>query len=526
MDSLRLWARDGEAVRKAIELGEIAHLETASEELTDAFLLFAIESGLLQTWAEAFPDPRREPEIGMEVILPAHLMARFAGLYSMRKAGYVLRSARVLGALGYSVEVIAPTQGLSLRGTSDDKLFSGDVVRKLLVQMEQQADLSQARLLPPQEPSVAVKVRERASRRAVKQAVDAAEAEARAQLVAAQLITWYNQHVGISMVQYARLGRGRRIHILDTTHVEVALETGTYECSGVVKNEDGTYARGYKLATLRTLLDHAGLLSQVALAAIQVHDVALCRPLLETTPVLRAGDLLLEDRGFLDGATISDLKRRRQVDVIMPLKANMLATQEAIQLAAMADRWKSHPSRAEQSIALVRGVEHMWAECEVPLNACVIRFWNQKKKRTDHIVLVTTDLSLSAPWIVRHYEERPEIEQDYEQLKSGGWQLQKLSSTRYSEIVFYVLTVVLSYSLYHLFTNTQAGTRFANKTRQAIAFEQLRTQRTHIIVYAGGCFAIFETLSFVQVVLQLSPPAQEQLRTWLVEHLNQIQKRE
>src|SRR5262245_50708504 len=169
MDSMQLWARDGEAVRQAIELGEIAHIETASEELTDEFLLFAIESGLLQTWAKAFPDPRREPEIGMAVILPAHMAARFAGLYSMRKAGYVLRSARVLGALGYSVEVIEPAQGLSLRGTSDDKLFSGDVVRKLLVQMEQQADLNQAaRLLPPQEPSVAVKVRERASRRAVK----------------------------------------------------------------------------------------------------------------------------------------------------------------------------------------------------------------------------------------------------------------------------------------------------------------------------------------------------------------------
>jgi len=160
----------------------------------------------LQTWAEAFPDPRCEPEIGMEVILPAHMAARFAGLYSMRKAGYVLRSARVLGALGYSAEVIEPAQGLSWRGTS-----------------EQQADLSQTTcLLPPQEPSVAVKVRTRASRRAVKQAVDATDAEARAQLVAAQLVDWYNQHVGVSMVQYARLGRGRRIHILDTTHVEVA----------------------------------------------------------------------------------------------------------------------------------------------------------------------------------------------------------------------------------------------------------------------------------------------------------------
>ena len=526
MDSIQLWARDGEAVRQALELGEIAHIETASEELTDEFLLFAIDSGLLKTWAEAFPDPRRAPEIGMEVILPAHLAARFAGLYSMRKAGYVLRSARVLGALGYSVEVINPAHGLSVRGTSDDKLFSGDVVRKLLVQMEQQADLSQPVLLPPPELRVAVKVRKRASRRAVKQAVAEAEAEARALQVAAQLVGWYNQQVGVSLLQYARLGRGRRIHILDTTHVEVPLETGTYECSGVVKNDDGTYARGYKLATLRTLLDRAGLLTQVAMSAIQVHDLALCRPLLAEAPVLRAGDLLLEDRGFLDGVTVSALKRQRRVDVILPLKANMLAAQEAIALAAMADQWQAHPTRADQRIALVRSVEHMWTECTVPLNACVIRFWNKKKKRTDHIVLVTTDLELNAPWIVRHYEERPEIEQDYEQMKSGGWQLQKLSSTRYSEIVFYVLTVVLSYSLYHLFTNTQRGMRFADKTRQALAFEQLRTQRTHIIVYARGYFEIFETLHFVQLVLQLPLSVQERLRTWLTEHLSRMQKRE
>jgi len=86
--------------------------------------------------------------------------------------------------------------------------------------------------------------------------------------------------------------------------------------------------------------------------------------------------------------------------------------------------------------------------------------------------------------------------------------------------------VVLSSSLSHLFTNTQAGTRCADKTRQALAFEQLRTPRTHSIVYAGGYVAIFETLRFVQMVLQLSSPVQEPLRTWLSEHLNQIQKRE
>ena len=109
MDSIKLWARNGEAVRQAIELGEIAHIETASEELTDEFLLFAIESGLLEElgWRR-FPIHAVSQRLAMEVILPAHLAARFAGLYSMRKAGYVLRSARVLGALGYSVEVVEP----------------------------------------------------------------------------------------------------------------------------------------------------------------------------------------------------------------------------------------------------------------------------------------------------------------------------------------------------------------------------------------------------------------------------------
>src|SRR3989441_1010901 len=526
MESITLWARNGEAVRQAIELGEIAHIETASEELTDEFLLFAIESGLLKSWAGSFPEPRCKPEIAMEVILPAHIAARFAGLYSMRKAGYVLRSARVLGALGYSVEVVEPARGLSVRGTSDDKLFSGDVVRKLLVQMEQQADLSQPARRPPQEPNVAVKVRERASRRAVKQAVDAAEAEARAHQVAEQLVRWYNQQVGVSMLRYARLGKGRRLHILDTTHVEVPLETGTYECSGVVKNEDGTLSRGYKLATLRTLLDSAGLLTQVALSAIQVHDLALCRPLLAEAPVLRAGDLLLEDRGFLDGATITLLKQQRHVDVIVPLKATMRSYQEAVQLAVLQDAWQPHPSRAHQHIAFVKGVEHLWDACHVPLNACVIRYWNRKKDILDHMGLVTTDQRLTGPWIVRHYEERPEIEQDYEQMKSGGWQLKKLSSTRYSEIVFYLATVALSYSLYHLFCNTQAGVRFADKTRQALAFAQLRSRRTHVIVYAGGYFEIFETLSFARFLLQLPAVPQERLRHCLDQHLHTVQQRE
>lgn len=526
MSRISLVAQNSEAVRAAIEMGEIIHLDTASEEITDEFLLFAINSGLLTTWAEGFPDPRSAPEIGVDVLLAAMIAARFAGLYSMRKTGYVLRSARVLGALGFSPTVLDVGEGISLKGTQDDALLSGDVLRKLLVKMEKAVEMTaeavaRFRVLEPSEP---VKTRARRSRRSAKKPVNEAAVEARGWAVGQALVAWYTECVGLSLVAYARLGSGRRLHILDTTKIEVALETATYEGSGVVRNEDKTLSRGYKLGTLRTMLDTAGIITGVAFGPIQRHDVVLCRDLIETSPVLRSGDLLIEDRGFLDGEDISRLKRGRRVDVIVPVKANMHTYSEAVALATKAAEWAPHPSRADQQIAFVAGVDHVWDTCDVALNACVIRFFNKKKKAQDHIVLVTTDLSLNANWIVRHYQERPEIEADYQQMKSGGWLLKKLSSQRLSEIVLYVLSIMLAYSLYHLFSNTQAGTRFADKTREAIKMEQLKTRRTHIIVYAGGYFDIYETLSFLRLVLHLPVHVQHCVRSWLDQHLDPAQE--
>lgn len=350
MDSIKLLARNGEAVRHALELGEILHMETANEELTDEFLIFAIKRGLLKSWAEAFPDPRQWSEVSMEVILAASLAARFARLYSLRKTGYVLRSARVLGELGYAVEVVEAGDGLSSRGTQADSLISGEVIRKLLVKLEQHVARGVAARTQSAvaHGSTAVKGRARSSRRAVKGVVNEVEAAERACRVAAQLVGWYNRQVGLAMLDYARLGSGRRRHILDATPIEVALKTATYECSGGVRNDDGSHSRGYKLATLRTLLDTAGLLTQVEVGSIQTHDLELCRELLETSPALRCGDLLLEDRGFLDGATLLNLKEQRGVDVIIPLKRNMHADSEAISIAELEGKWQPHPSRRAQ----------------------------------------------------------------------------------------------------------------------------------------------------------------------------------
>ena len=47
METHKLWSRNGDAVRQALELAELVHLETTRKALTDALLLCAIQSGLL-----------------------------------------------------------------------------------------------------------------------------------------------------------------------------------------------------------------------------------------------------------------------------------------------------------------------------------------------------------------------------------------------------------------------------------------------------------------------------------------------
>ena len=87
MATIKRWARNGDAVRPAIALGELVHRDTAREEWTDALLLGALPSGLVSQGAEAFPDPRQEPEINREGMGASPRAARFAGLSARRTSG-------------------------------------------------------------------------------------------------------------------------------------------------------------------------------------------------------------------------------------------------------------------------------------------------------------------------------------------------------------------------------------------------------------------------------------------------------
>jgi hypothetical protein len=262
MKTLHYLSHRPDEVLDALRRGEIVALETATEELTDFFVLYALQSGLLDRLAETFPDPRQQqPEIPMRVLLAAGMAGHFAGLYALSQSPYALHSPRLLAQLGVQVEVMQPGEGLSRKGTKQEVAFHADVLRRMLDTLafkEEQAGQSPAQ----------------------------------------SLIAWYNQHVGRLFCEVA--GAEPMLHILDCTDLIVPVFNNRYQGSGL-STKNKVVQRGYKLGTLRSLLDRGAVITGIGWGPLQAYDLSVTGSLLRTSEHLHPGDTLLYDRGFLAG---------------------------------------------------------------------------------------------------------------------------------------------------------------------------------------------------------------------------------
>jgi hypothetical protein len=481
MSALTYLPNRPDQVLAALRQGQIVALETATEQLPDLFLLYAIESGLLTGLSNSFPDPRcQQPEIDMSILLAAGLAGHFAGLYALSQSPYALHSPQLLAALGVQVLVNQPGAGLSRKGTKEAAPFHGDVIRKLLATLEK---------------------------------IDKAKKQRPGQ----SLLDWYNASVGHLFCE--AVAAQPSLHILDCTDLEVRLDNDHYELSGIT-TKDKRPERGYKLATLRSVLDSGALITGIAWGAIQEHDLPLTKELIQTSAHLHPGDMLLEGRGFLDGATLTYLKKERGVDVCIGLKEDMNLLKAAIvQANAHPGSWQPHPSRQNQEIQLVEGLGGLWPELGVAVNVVVVRFRDKQEAPWDYVGFATTDLTLSAKQVILFYQTRPEIEEDYRQLKSASWRLSGFSATRLVQIIFHVVLTLLAYNLFQVFANTKAGAQFADKTKQKLEREMGRNPPTYLLVCTQDAFGVYETKSLLYILLDLPDEVRKKIRSLLPKRL-------
>jgi hypothetical protein len=486
MRELQIIYQNQEKIIKRLNTGDVDAIELAVEQITDEFMIYGLRSGLIDELSKTFPDPRKEEEISTKLIVSASIAGHFQDMYALSQSPYALLSFRrvteeqnsptLLAELGLNVKVLSAGEGVSRRGTKQNAPFNGDVIRKMLNSIKPE-----------------------------------------------DLINWYNKNVGKA---YLRQSSYRpSFHILDCADLEVNFDNENYEGSGIVKRkkkkngkEEEEIKRGYKLGSLRSL--HGGIITGIAFGAINVHDLELCKYLLMTSLMLKAGDTILFDRAFIDGLTISRLKKKRHLDVIIPLRSDMLAYEDSLVTAyhPESSNWENHPKRAGQQIKRIEHVQWMWEGCTVGLNGCVVRYLKDGKDGAkgrqdyEHMVFVSTDLSLTGKEILERYDLRSEIEEDHRQWKEGMWDMTVFTSTSLVQVLYHVICVLLSYNLQQVYINTEKGERFSEKTLRQIRRQQSRRHEVSMIVYSGDSCALIGAKLLIGYLLRL--PKEIQMRLY------------
>lgn len=180
------------------------------------------------------------------------------------------------------------------------------------------------------------------------------------------------------------------IHILHCSKIKVNLQNSNYENSEVIK-DDGEAIRGYKIKTLRGLLDDSGIIEEIVFNSIKPHDLEIYRDMLLNSKYLKPNDILINDKGFISREVINELKAKRQV---IPIK-----------------------KRKTQEIQLVKNLGMMWESNDsindVDISACVVH----DTKDNEYYVFLTIDTIKTAKQIISTYELRLEIDEDYRQIK-------------------------------------------------------------------------------------------------------------
>ena len=317
-----------------------------------------------------------------------------------------------------------------------------------------------------------------------------------------EMISGYNDCVQTRILP--RLGINADVHILDCTKLDVELTNENYVGSSVLKIE-GEARRGYKLATLRGIVGDGGIIEDIQFGSMKEHDLELSRDMILNSPMLKPDDILINDRGFLSREVLNELKTRRGVDTYIPLRKNMTAFQDAVSIAATAKDWKTHPNkkRKTQKIAFVPEIGPMWRsekpENDVKLNACVV--WDTKDG--EYYVFVTTDTTKTARQIILTYELRPEIEEDYRQLKDF-WRLGDFKSAKINVIAFHIVCTLLGYLMFQLYVGTEEGARWSGKSLPVIIKKYIPPEKPKsVIIYADDYFALFPLMEFLHIYASL-----------------------
>lgn len=443
---LQLSKNDKNRVLEAIKCGDIDAADLSFPNLIDTIILKMKNIGLISKLAESFKDKRKQNKhIPFDILISLAITAKMKLKTSLTDVAFAVTDAELLSELGWNI--------WDTDRNLEEGLFAEGVMRNL-----------------------------------IKKYGDTEKNE---------FIDSYNHYV--QNVVMPSLDISPSIHILDCTKIKVNLDNANYENSEVIK-DDGETIRGYKLGTIRGLMDDSGIIEDIVFGSIKPHDLELCRDMILNSKCLKSGDILINDRGFISRDVMNSLKTKKQVDTYIPAKKNMTIYGEAVKIAISENKWQKHPNkkRKTQEIHLVKDLGMMWESdspsLDVDLCACVVH----DKKDDQYYVFLTTDITKTAKQIINTYELRPEIEEDYRQIKDF-WKLEDFKSTKYNVITFHIVMTLIGYMYFQVFKNMEEGSKYSGKSLPMVLKNYKADKQKSVILYSGQYFGVFSFIEFIQL---------------------------
>lgn len=425
-------------VEKCIKNKQLDAIVPSSSDIIDEIILAMIRDGVIDCLHNPLSDKRRHNSyVPFKLVMTLAIASKMKVRTSLTDIPYAITDYRVLAELGYN-----------LINHDKEELFTEGTIRHLL-----------------------------------------------GKYTSEEWINYYNDTVRRNI--FTKKGIEPNIHILDCTKIAVNFDNENYENSSIAYDRKGNKMRGYKLSSLRGIYKDTGIIEEIRFGTASIHDLHLSEEMLKSSKCLKNGDILINDRGFLSRELINYLKLYKGVDTYVPLRRGMVAFDEAVTCAKQQDDWRPHPSRKNQFITSVSGVGVCWESnheyTDVPINTCVA--WD--KEMNEYFVFATTNIKATASEIIRIYEMRPEIEEDFRQLKDF-WKLEDFKSTKYNVISFHIICVLLGYLFYQLYINSEQGQKYLGKSLPVLVKKQRTEFINHLVLYSGKYFCCMSIVEFFE----------------------------
>lgn len=425
-------------IEKYIKNKRLDAIVPSSSDFIDEIILAMIQDGIVDCLSTAIPNRRRHNAfIPFKLVIALAVAAKMKVRSSLTDIPYAITDHRVLAELGYNFV-----------DHNGDGLFNEGTIRYLV-----------------------------------------------GKYTSDEWINYYNDTVRKNIFSKKRIEP--TIHILDCTKISVNYDNENYENSSIAYDRKGNKMRGYKLSSLRGIYKDTGVIEEIRFGTASIHDLHLSEEMLKSSKCLKYGDILINDRGFLSRELINYLKLYKGVDTYVPLRHNMVAFEEAVFCAKNQNNWVPHPSRKNQYITAVSDMGMYWESNheyrDVPINTCIV--WD--KESNEYFVFATTNINNSATEIIRIYELRTEIEEDFRQLKDF-WKLEDFKSTKYNVISFHIICVLLGYLFYQLYINSKQGEKYLGKSLPVLLKKNQSKFINHLVIYGGKYFCCMSIVEFFE----------------------------